>query len=111
LKLLFGGGNRHLTARRFHEQAAAVGTIVSLATVYNTLKLVSRHGLVREVVVGGVTYFDTNVARHNHVFFEDTRSLMDSPCDEWTLGVLPIPDGYEIVRVDLTLRLSLTKVV
>ncbi len=112
LNLLFGMGNRHLTARHLHEQAAAANVVVSLATVYNTLKLVSHHGLVREVSVDtGTTYFDTNVAGHNHIFFEDTRLLIDSSCEEWAVSELPIPQGYEIVRVDLTVRLSPVKAV
>ncbi len=107
LDFLFRSGNRHLTARHFHEQAAAANINVSLATVYNTLKLASDCGLVREVTTDpGTTYFDTNVARHNHIFFEDSKSLIDSPCDEWAIGELPIPDGYELVRVDLTVRLN-----
>jgi Fur family iron response transcriptional regulator len=107
LKLLFGMGNRHLTASQFHEEAAAANVVVSLATVYNTLKLVSCHGLVREVSLGaGITHFDTNVAGHNHIFFEDTQLLIDSPYEEWVLSELTIPQDYEIVRVDLTVRLS-----
>ena len=37
LRLLQGGGDRHLTAEDLHEEARGAGIKVSLATVYNTL--------------------------------------------------------------------------
>lgn len=36
-RLLFDGGDRHVTAEALHEEAQKAGVSVSLATVYNTL--------------------------------------------------------------------------
>jgi Fur family iron response transcriptional regulator len=105
-RVLFGGGRRHLTARNLHDEAVAANVRVCLSTVYNTLQLFCRHGLLREVALGdGVTWFDTNVADHSHFFCEDTLRLIDSPNEDWAVGQLSIPEGYEVVKVDLVARL------
>jgi Fur family iron response transcriptional regulator len=46
-RLLFGSGDRHVTAEQLHAEVAAFGEHVSLATVYNTLHQFKRAGLVR----------------------------------------------------------------
>src|SRR5262245_43162003 len=67
--LLYGKGDRHVTAELLHEEAVGVGEQVSLATVYNTLHQFQTAGLLREISIGGQrTYFDTNVSNHNHFF-------------------------------------------
>lgn len=60
--LLFGKGDRHLTAEMLYEEASQAKVPVSLATVYNTLNQLTDVGLLRQVSVDGTkTYFDTNV--------------------------------------------------
>src|SRR4029077_14779287 len=60
--LLFGKGDRHLTAEMLYEEATLAKVPVSLATVYNTLNQLTDAGLLRQVSVDGTkTYFDTNV--------------------------------------------------
>jgi Fur family transcriptional regulator, iron response regulator len=67
--LLFGNGDRHVTAEILHEEAVKAGERVSLATVYNTLHQFERAGLLREIAIGGQrAYFDTNISNHNHFF-------------------------------------------
>jgi Fur family iron response transcriptional regulator len=50
-RLLFGQGDRHLSAEELHAEAVAHKVPVSLATVYNTLNQFTEAGLLREVVV------------------------------------------------------------
>ncbi len=45
--LIFGAGDRHLSAEELHEEAHKAGEPVSLATVYNTLHQFTDAGLVR----------------------------------------------------------------
>jgi Fur family iron response transcriptional regulator len=74
-ELLFGRGNRHLSAENLHEEAMLQRVQVSLATVYNTLHQFTEAGLLREVAVdGSKTYFDTNTSDHHHFFVEDRTS-------------------------------------
>src|ERR1700693_4657672 len=65
-ELLFGQGNRHLSAEKLHEEAMVHRVPVSLATVYNTLHQFTEAGLLREVAVdGSKTHFDTNPSEHH----------------------------------------------
>ena len=104
--LLFGRGNRHVTAETLHEEATTARVPVSLATVYNTLRQFSEAGLLTEIGIDGSrTYFDTNTSRHHHFLLEDERMLIDIPDGRVSIGALPeAPDGMEITQVDLVVR-------
>jgi len=106
-RLLFDGGDRHLTAEHLHGEALACTIPVSLATVYNTLHQFTAAGLLREVVVEpGRSYFDTNTDDHHHFFCESTGQLQDIPGELVMVGQLPAPpDGAEIRRVDVIIRI------
>jgi len=86
--LLFGKGARHLT-------------------VYNTLNQLTDAGLLRQVSVDGTkTYFDTNVTAHHHFYLEHNHELVDIPDPHLVLSQVPdVPDGYEISRIDMVVRL------
>lgn len=105
--LLFGKGERHLTAEMLYEEAIKATIPVSLATVYNTINQLADLGLLRRVSVDGAkTYYDTNVSNHHHFYFESSHELADIPNAELLIGAMPdIPDGYEIARVDVVIRL------
>ena len=106
-KLLYGRGNRHISAEGLHEEAIANNFPVSLATVYNTLHQFTNAGLLRAVAVdGSKTYFDTNTVDHHHFFVEDDDIVIDIPQDRIGMGRVPEPpEGYEISRVDVVVRL------
>ena len=105
--LLFGSGDRHLTAEMLHMEAIRSAIPVSLATVYNTLHQFTEAGLLREVAVeGSKTYFDTNTSDHHHFYFERDGALMDIQSDSMSVMLLPEPpEGMEISRVDVLIRL------
>ena len=105
--LLFGQGNRHVSAEALHDEAVTADVPVSLATVYNTLHQFTTAGLLREVPLDGTkTYFDTNVSDHHHFFLEDDNAMFDVPGEEFALDRLPDPPpGMEISRVDVVIRL------
>jgi len=107
-RLLFEGGDRHVTAEQLSQEAAAADLRVSLATVYNTLNQFTAAGLLREVVVeAGRSYFDTNTDDHHHFFVEETARLMDIPADSVAVARLPDPPpGHAVARVDVIIRLS-----
>ena len=92
--LLFGRGDRHVTAEILHEEAQKAGVKVSLATVYNTLHQFTDAGLLRELIVeSGRAYFDTNTAHHHHFFDEETGDLTDIPGEAVVVGSLPSAPG------------------
>ena len=105
--LMFGKGNRHLTAEMLYEEASKAKVPVSLATVYNTLHQFTDVGLLRQIAVeGSKSYFDTNSSQHHHFFVEEENSLFDIPDADVFVGKPPIPpDGYEIARIDVVVRL------
>ena len=72
--ILFGKGDRHLTAEVLYEEATRAKVPVSLATIYNTLHQFTEVGLLRQVAVdGSKAYFDTNASAHHHFFVEGAR--------------------------------------
>jgi Fur family transcriptional regulator, iron response regulator len=105
--ILFGKGDRHLTAEMLFEEAALANVPVSLATVYNTLNQLTEAGLLCQVSVdGSKTYFDTNVSLHQHFYLENNHELVDIPQPYLMLQDMPaVPAGYEISRIDTVLRL------
>jgi Fur family transcriptional regulator, iron response regulator len=105
--LLFGKGDRHITAEMLYEEANSAKAPVSLATVYNTLHQFTDVGLLRQVAVeGSKTYFDTNASQHHHFFVEEENALFDIPDADVFVGRPPIPpEGYEIARIDVVVRL------
>ncbi len=107
-RLLFDGGDRHITAEQLHAEALGAHMPVSLATVYNTLHQLTASGLLREVVVEpGKSYFDTNVSEHHHFYHEATGELIDIPGNQVVVTDLPVaPPGTRIARVDVTIRLT-----
>ena len=105
--ILFAKGDRHLTAEMLYEEATRAKVPVSLATVYNTLHQFTDVGLLRQVAVdGSKTYFDTNTSMHHHFFVEGENALVDIPGADEIVGRLPkAPDGYDIARIDVVVRL------
>ncbi len=107
-RLLFGGPDRHVAAEDLFAEATAAGVSVSLATIYNTLHQFVEAGLMREVLAEpGRAYFDTNTSDHHHFFHADEKRLVDVPSEAVVISGLPTPpDGSEIRRVDVVIRLE-----
>jgi Fur family transcriptional regulator, iron response regulator len=106
-RLIFGRGNRHFTANMLYEEATRDGMSISVATVYNSLKCFSKAGMLAQIGVDGdKTFFDTNINAHHHFYVEGEQELIDVSDPELTLERMPaIPDGYEISRIDVVIRL------
>jgi Fur family transcriptional regulator, iron response regulator len=106
-KILFGSGDRHVSAEALHGEAVISRVPVSLATVYNTLNQFTRAGLLREVaIMGDRSYFDTNTSDHFHYFVESEGRLIDIGADGIEVrGLPPAPAGTEVGRIDVIVRL------
>jgi Fur family iron response transcriptional regulator len=105
--LLFGKGDRHITAEILFDEATRARVPVSLATVYNTLHQFTQAGLLRQLAVDGTrAYFDTNPSEHHHFFLEEEGELVDVPVSAVTVGDLPAPPpGMEVAGVEVIVRL------
>ncbi|MEM6712052.1 MAG: iron response transcriptional regulator IrrA [Pseudomonadota bacterium] len=108
--ILFDGQDRHVSAEWLYDFAKSSGTDVSLATIYNTLHQFTSAGLLREITVDSArTYFDTNVGDHHHMFLEHEDRVIDVPSSSVSVNRLPeIPDGLELVSVDVLVRVRPT---
>jgi Fur family iron response transcriptional regulator len=105
-RLLYEGGDRHITAEQLAGEASAALIPVSLATVYNVLHQFTAAGLLREVVVEpGRSYFDTNIDYHHHFFCEASGALRDIAGQDITVSGIPLPPaGTEISCVEVMVR-------
>jgi Fur family transcriptional regulator, iron response regulator len=105
--MMFGKGDRHISAENLYEEALHARVPVSLATVYNTLHQFKDAGLLRQVAMDGTkAYFDTNTSDHHHFYIEGEDRMVDIPGMVFSVGQLPpIPEGLEIAHVDVVVRL------
>ncbi len=106
-KILFSGGDRHVSAEVLHREASAAKVLVSMATIYNTLNQFKAAGLLREVAIeGDRSFFDTNTSNHFHFYHEKEGRLFDIGTDNLEINGLPaVPEGTEIDRIDVIVRL------
>jgi Fur family iron response transcriptional regulator len=110
-RLLFEGGNRHITAEMLHGEALKTGVKISLATIYNNLHQFTEAGLLRDVIVdSSKSYFDTNMAPHHHFFHEDSNKLQDiAPGDLAVHNIPRLPEGTKISSIDVIVRVTRSK--
>jgi Fur family transcriptional regulator, iron response regulator len=106
-RLLFGKGDRHVSAEALHAEAKEAGLSMSLSTVYNSLNQFARAGLLREIAVQGPrTYFHTRTSPHHHFMDQSTGRMFDAPDSSVEFARLPAPpEGMEIVGCDVIIRL------
>ena len=97
----------HLTADQILQQLRASGSAISKATVYNTLRLFTDHGLVREVVVDpGRAIYDSTTVPHHHFYNADTGELTDIDAGAVGLpGIPSLPAGTRAESVEVIVRL------
>ncbi|WP_036283876.1 iron response transcriptional regulator IrrA [Methylocystis sp. ATCC 49242] len=106
-RLLFGKGDRHVSAEALHAEAREAGLTMSLSTVYNTLNQFAEAGLLREIAVQGPrTYFHTRTSPHHHFMDEATSRMFDVADGSIEFARLPAPpEGMEIVGCDVIIRI------
>lgn len=98
---------QHLSAEQVLYKVNEERALVSKATVYNTLGLFARKGLIKEVIVDPTkVFYDPNTKPHHHFYNVDTGTLMDIESDQVALERLPqAPEGMEPDGVDVIIRL------
>ncbi len=98
---------QHLSADDVMRFAREGGVNISKATVYNTLSLFSRKGLVREIIVDpSRVFYDSNPTMHHHFYNIDTGELRDFDADLLQLSNLPhLPPGTVADGVDVIIRI------
>lgn len=104
-------GPRHMTAEQILDELEQVGLRVSKATVYNTLKALTEHGLVRQINLGdGHSVYDSTTTPHHHFHHLDTGELTDIPPDQIAFSRLPaLPSDSEATSVEVVIRVRRPK--
>ncbi len=97
---------QHLSADQVLAAVNRERHLVSKATVYNTLGLFARKGLVREVIVDpSRVFYDPNTEDHHHFYNVDTGTLEDIDPGALALGPLPPPPPGTVTEgVDVVIR-------
>jgi Fur family iron response transcriptional regulator len=83
------------------------GRRISKATVYNTLKLLTEQGIIRQVAVDrSRLFYDSTTDFHHHFYNADTGELVDIDADNLKInGLPPLPDGTQAESIELIVRL------
>ena len=99
---------QHLSAEQILEMVNESSSTASKATVYNTLGLFAKKGLVKEVIVDpSKVFYDSNVSKHFHFFNTDTGMLTDIPVDAINFDKLPeLPEGTESSSLEVIVRIK-----
>jgi Fur family iron response transcriptional regulator len=97
----------HLSAEDVFRLINADNRHVSKATVYNTLGLLAKKGVVREVIADPTRiFYDPNTQPHHHFFDVATGELTDISADQIHVSSLPpLPPGARLEGVDVIVRL------
>jgi Fur family iron response transcriptional regulator len=98
---------QHLSADQLVAELRRTGVQrVSKATIYNTLSLFARVGLIRQVIADPQRIvYDSNVSFHHHLYDVDTGTLTDIEPDQVQVGAIHgIPADLEIAGVDVIVR-------
>jgi Fur family iron response transcriptional regulator len=95
----------HPSADRVFEEARARAPGISRATVYNTLNLFVRKGLLRELVIAeGRIVFDPKVEPHHHFVDEETGEIHDVPWEAFDVRPVAALPGVEVREYQVVLR-------
>lgn len=105
--LLFGR-HQHVSADQLLVKLSDEGHSVSKATVYNSLSLFARKGLLREVVVDpNKMFFDTNLNPHHHLYHLKTGWLEDIDLIDIDISRLPsLPENLDMDGIDIIIRVK-----
>jgi Fur family transcriptional regulator, iron response regulator len=97
--------DQHPCAEEVLRQAKANLPMISRATVYNTLNLFVKKGLVRELVLAeGRSVFDCNLERHHHFIDDASGAIHDVPWGALRVSKVDRLAGYEIGEYMVVLR-------
>ena len=99
---------QHLSADQVMARVNKKETLVSKATVYNTLNLFAEKGLIRQVIIdSGKVFYDSNTDSHYHIYNEDTGQLHDVEASRMTLEKPPELPAYTVkTGIDIIIRVK-----
>ncbi len=95
----------HPSADRVWGEVRSSFPMISRATVYNTLNLFVRKGLLRQLVLAeGKVVFDPNVQPHHHFVDESNGAIHDVPWDAVEVRRIDELKGMEVREYQVVMR-------
>jgi Fur family transcriptional regulator, iron response regulator len=95
----------HPSADQVLEVVQARLPMVSRATVYNTLNLLVKKGLLRQLVLAeGRVVFDPNLMPHHHFIDDDSGLIEDVPWAAVPVGEVTGLKGYDVREYMVVMR-------
>jgi len=95
----------HPSAEKVSSKVRKSFPMISRATVYNTLNLLVKKGLLRQFVLDdGKTVFDANVSNHHHFVDEATGRVYDIPWEALAVSRLESLKGFEVNEYQVVVR-------
>ncbi len=95
----------HPSADKVFEEVRARIPMISRATVYNTLNLFVRKGLLKQLVLAeGKVVFDPNVEPHHHFIDEGSGTIHDVPWDALDVRKIDALRGVNVKEYQVVLR-------
>ncbi|HET9953958.1 MAG TPA: transcriptional repressor [Polyangiaceae bacterium] len=97
--------DEHPSADRVFARVKKALPVLSRATVYNTLNLLVKKGLLRELVIAeGKVVFDPKLERHHHFLDESSGRIYDVPWEALEVKKLGSLEEFEIDEYQVVLR-------
>ncbi len=97
--------DRHPSADQVWDGVRARFPRVSRATVYNTLHLLVRKGLLRQLVLAeGRVVFDPKVDSHHHFIDAETGAIHDVPWDAVEIRGIEKLRGFDVDEYQVVMR-------
>jgi Fe2+ or Zn2+ uptake regulation protein len=96
----------HPTAESVYARVLETFPMMSRGTVYNTLNLFVRKGLLRELHLrddAGVRY-DPRLSKHHHFLDQDTGHIYDIPWSELRVSNVAALRGFQVDEYQVVLR-------
>jgi Fe2+ or Zn2+ uptake regulation protein len=97
--------DEHPSAEVVWHRARLNLAVISKATVYNTLHLFCKKGLLRQLTLAeGKVVFDCNVERHHHFIDEQTGAIYDLPWSAVRVAAVDRLSGYDVKEYMVVMR-------
>ena len=108
LNIMFADAENHFTPEDVHRKVKETGRSISLATVYNSLKQFTQHGILKEIRLSpDKMYFDTNLKHHHHFYDKYSGAITDVNSDKVKIQKIPeIPKGKILESVEVLINIK-----
>lgn len=99
------GTEAHPSADQIFAEVRSRFPMISRATVYNTLNLFVRKGLLRQLAIAeGRVVFDPNLHAHHHLVDETTGAIHDVPWEAVEVRGIEELKGLEVREYQVVMR-------